>query len=124
MDGGLSNPAPDSISSVSNWDIGVPPVNRSNWLVLGAPPVIQLTPHTCHNGRYRGYLRGPSRDAGLDRRSHDSAHPGNKPFGEDSRARKDYRKLHVTPADSKLGLPPAALKRSYSARTPHEPNLY
>ena len=32
MDGGHSNPAPDSMSSVSNWDIIVPPVNWSNWL--------------------------------------------------------------------------------------------
>jgi hypothetical protein len=32
MGGGLSNPAPDPMSSVSNWDIRVPLVNWCNWL--------------------------------------------------------------------------------------------
>src|SRR5258708_4631413 len=34
-----------------------------------------------------------------------------------------YKNVHVSPSDTRLGFPPAALKRSYSARTAQEPNF-
>ena len=37
---------------------------------------------------------------------------------------RSQRKCQVIPTDNKLGFPPAALNRSYSARTAQEPNLY
>jgi hypothetical protein len=39
-------------------------------------------------------------------------------------SRVNQKNVQVIPADNKLGFPPAALNRSYSARTAHEPTLY
>lgn len=36
----------------------------------------------------------------------------------------NQKNVHVTPADTRLGLPPAASKRSYSARIAQEPIVY
>ena len=38
-------------------------------------------------------------------------------------ASHDHKNVHVNPSDTKLGCAPAALKRSYSARTAQAPNL-